>query len=117
VKILIVATASLAAASCATAPGSVEETSGQPQQIAGAEPALATEAPVPTEPVSENDADPNRMVCRTERVTGQLRRERICRTAAEWAAIRESGRAMIGRNQSTGNQWAAGQTQSDTNPH
>lgn len=76
-------------------------------------------APAPTRVVSQGDAgdiDGSDVVCRAERVTGQLRRERICRTVAEWQAIREAGRDTIANRQATGNQWGSG-TQSDTNPH
>ncbi|WP_125184553.1 hypothetical protein [Hyphobacterium indicum] len=99
-RTFLILIAGLALASCAT-------TSEDGDMASNDAPAPA-EAPQETAPAetdtASNDDDPNRMVCRAERVTGQLRRERICRTAAQWAAIQEAGRDAIGRNQATGYQ-------------
>ncbi|GJL98306.1 MAG: hypothetical protein DHS20C06_21230 [Hyphobacterium sp.] len=91
--------AGLALASCATTSDTGNMASNDAPEAA----APARTAPAETN-TAENRDDPNRMVCRAERVTGQMRRERICRTAAQWAAIQEAGRDAIGRNQSTGYQ-------------
>lgn len=104
-RTFLILIAGLALASCAT-------TSEDGDMASNDAPAPA-EAPQETAPAetdtASNDDDPNRMVCRAERVTGQLRRERICRTAAQWAAIQEAGRDAIGRNQATGNQYRSGE--------
>ena len=51
----------------------------------------ATGALADTKPV-----DPEKKVCKTERVTGSLTRvNRICMTAAEWNAIAESTRKTL----------------------
>lgn len=71
----------------------------EPAPVAAAEP---QREPAETETASNDD--PNRVICRAERRTGQLRRERICRTAAEWEAIREAGRDAIANRQTTGYQ-------------
>jgi len=86
-------------ASCAT--------TSETGDVASNDAPAAMETPNETAPAATDTAsndDPNRMVCRAERVTGQMRRERICRTAAAWAAIQEAGRDTISRNQSTGYQ-------------
>lgn len=98
-RTFLILIAGLALASCAT--------TSEDGDMASNEMPAATEASAETAPAETNTAsndDPNRMICRAERVTGQLRRERICRTAAQWAAMQEAGRDAIGRNQSTGYQ-------------
>jgi hypothetical protein len=95
-RAFLIMVAGLALASCAT-------TSDNGDMASNDAPAAVAPAPAETN-TAENRDDPNRMVCRAERVTGQMRRERICRTAAQWAAIQEAGRDAIGRNQSTGYQ-------------
>jgi hypothetical protein len=74
-----------------------------PQATEAAEAAPAETTPEPAR-TAANEDDPNRQICRTERVTGQLRRQRICRTAAQWEAIREAGRNSIGNRQTSGYQ-------------
>lgn len=74
-----------------------------PEAVEAAETNAAEGAPAATR-TAENADDPNRQICRTERVTGQLRRQRICRTAAQWEAIREAGRASIGNRRTSGYQ-------------
>ena len=96
----------MAVASCATTSEdgdmAANETVAPPaSEVAETTPAEANPEPART---AANEDDPNRQVCRTERVTGQLRRQRICRTAAQWEAIREAGRDSIGHRQSTGYQ-------------
>lgn len=98
-RIFLILIAGLALASCAT----TSEDGDMASNDAPA-PAEAPQERAPAETNTASNDDPNRMVCRAERVTGQLRRERICRTAAQWAAIQEAGRDAIGRNQSTGYQ-------------
>lgn len=40
--------------------------------------------------------DPNRMICRTQKVTGsRLKTGKVCMTAAEWAAIKKDTRDTI----------------------
>jgi len=99
-RTFLILIAGLALASCAT--------TSEDGDMASNEAPAPVEAPVETAPAATNTAsntdDPNRMVCRAERVTGQLRRQRICRTAAQWAAMQEAGRDAVSRNQSTGYQ-------------
>lgn len=100
-RVFLIAIAGLAVAACATTSedGDMANARTEPAQVVAAEP---ERAPAETETASNDD--PNRMICRAERVTGQLRRERICRTAAEWDAIREAGRDSIAHRQTTGYQ-------------
>jgi hypothetical protein len=98
-RAFLIMVAGLALASCATTSDNGDMASNDaPEAVVSAQ-----AAPAETN-TAEDREDPNRMVCRAERVTGQMRRERICRTAAQWAAIQEAGRDAIGRNQSTGYQ-------------
>lgn len=98
-RAFLILVAGLALASCATTSDTGDMASNDaPEAVA---PVQAAPAETTT---AENQDDPNRMVCRAERVTGQLRRQRICRSAAEWAAIQEMGRDTVSRNQSTGYQ-------------
>lgn len=104
-RTFLIMVAGLALASCAT----TSETGDMASNSApAATETQAAETPAESAPAATNTAenadDPNRMVCRAERVTGQMRRERICRTAAQWADMQEAGRDAIGRNQSTGYQ-------------
>ena len=106
VRVFLIAVAGLALVSCATTSEDGEMASTDAMEPAATEVTeqAATEpAPAPAQ-TAETEADPNRQVCRTERVTGQLRRQRVCRTAAEWEAIREAGRNSIGSRQTTGYQ-------------
>ena len=106
-RVILLATAGLAVASCtATSEDrNIAMNNTAAREVAEVAPAASPAAPASSvaEPlaVAENDSDPNRVVCRTERVTGQLRRERICRTAARWAEIREAGQASIHGRQSS----------------
>lgn len=73
----------LLAVGCTSAPES-----GQPMKLASAAGAKAA-AP----------GDPNRMVCRKERVVGSNRPEKICMTAAEWQGITERSQEDLTRLQ------------------
>ena len=105
-RVFLIAIAGLALVSCATTSEDGDMASNdtmEPAAPAATEMAAEEPAPAATQ-TAENEADPNRQICRTERVTGQLRRQRICRTAAQWEAIREAGRDSIGSRQTTGYQ-------------
>ncbi|WP_420430885.1 hypothetical protein [Hyphobacterium sp.] len=106
-RVFLIVIAGLAMASCTSTSGIGDMALGNTVAPEAAElvPATSPTAPADSagEPTAaaENESDPNRMVCRTERATGQLRRERICRTAARWAEIREAGQASIHGRQSS----------------
>lgn len=98
-RVFLIAIAGLALVSCATTSEDGDMASNDTMEPAA--PASEEREPAQT---AENESDPNRQICRTERVTGQLRRQRICRTAAQWEAIREAGRESVGSRQTTGYQ-------------
>lgn len=99
-RAFLIAVAGLALASCATTSEDGDMASNNDQPAA---PAQEQRAPAATNTAS-NDDDPSQIICRSERPTGQLRRERICRTRAEWDAIREAGQESMRSRQSTGYQ-------------
>lgn len=60
--------------------------------------ALAQGASAPARSGPNND--PNQIVCRTQqRIGSRLDRNRVCRTRAEWAQIREQERQVVERVQ------------------
>ncbi|WP_420430884.1 hypothetical protein [Hyphobacterium sp.] len=105
-RVFLIAVGGLALVSCATTSedGDMASNEAAAPSIAESTETTPANAPAQDTQTAANESDPNRQVCRTERVTGQLRRQRICRTAAQWEAIREAGRNSIGHRQSTGYQ-------------
>lgn len=87
-KLLAAAAALVLVAACAT---STTDNSGEMVEVVSAETRM-----------THNDledmgiTDPDRMVCRNERVTGTIRPKRVCMTAGEWARAREAGRDAAG---------------------
>jgi hypothetical protein len=71
-------------------------------------PALAQPAPAAAQPVAGQPVkDPNRMICeREEEIGTRLGARKICRTAAEWDAMRRANREQVDnwqrQNTSTG---------------
>ena len=64
--------------------------------------AAMAQGPAPTTATAKAGAseDPNEMVCRREQEIGsRLNSRRVCRTRAEWAAIREQTRQVVNRIQ------------------
>jgi hypothetical protein len=79
-KLTVLATALLLAATAATAAPPADETA--PAEQAMASPAAATNAQAAADPADE------KKICRTERATGSLtRRTRVCMTAAQWREV------------------------------
>ncbi|MEE2525575.1 hypothetical protein V0U79_04295 [Hyphobacterium sp. HN65] len=104
-RVFLIAIAGLALVSCATTSEDGDMASNDAMEPAApAATQMAAEEPATPARSAENEPDPNREICRTERVTGQLRRQRICRTAAQWEAIREAGRDSVGSRQTSGYQ-------------
>ncbi len=95
-KTLAVILMTLALAACASVEEPARADMTQPASPAASQVAEADEAREAPDP-----DDPDQIICRIERVTGQLRREQICRTSAEWRAIRESGRDTLHGRQAT----------------
>ncbi len=45
---------------------------------------------------NEDVGDPNRMICRTQKVTGsRLKQGKLCMTAQEWAAAKQDSRQTL----------------------
>ncbi len=79
------------------------------QQAAQGQPAAEQRAVPPEQrapeapPTSEEEDDRQRMVCRTQPVTGSLtRRNRICQTAAEWQSLERRTGQQVGNLQRGG---------------
>lgn len=49
------------------------------------------------EAAASSQASDQRLVCRRDHVVGSLRPVRVCRTASEWAALRDQSREMAER--------------------
>ena len=70
-------------------------------QAAASEPAQAVETPPQQTEMAAPQPEPERerMVCRTENETGsRVRRQRVCRTEAEAAAVRRTWGDLINRS-------------------
>jgi len=60
----------------------------------------------PAATVKPASGDPNRLICVTEDVTGsRLNSKRICHTASEWEAYRQTVRSSVDRAQSQNAAW------------
>ena len=100
-KTAIISAAILAAfgvSACATAPASAPQAEAAPATTAKTE-MPATDATMTDAKVAETSSDPNREVCRREAVTGSRFKKKICRTAAEWEALREAAKETTGEFQ------------------
>jgi hypothetical protein len=74
--------------------------------LAGAEPAAsgdavkATTSPAPAAAKAAKRSDGDRMVCKSQPVTGTRFAKRVCRTAAEWTALSAESRQVLENQQS-----------------
>lgn len=57
---------------------------------------LAANGPTATPAADKKAAkDPNEVVCKREKVSGSNMKQRVCMTAAQWEARRETDREMV----------------------
>jgi hypothetical protein len=56
---------------------------------------LAANGPSATPADAKKAKDPNEMVCKREKVSGSNMKQRVCMTAGQWEARRETDREMV----------------------
>jgi len=103
-RFIIIMSSALLVSACATT--SNDDMAAAPQ--AGSQSNGQSDAPIDGPRIVEQGqierVESDDVVCRIDTPTGTRMRERICRTRAEWDAIREAGQERIRHRQSTGNQ-------------
>ena len=63
--------------------------------------AMLSSAAVAEKYENQNKGDPDRVICRTQEVTGsRLKREKLCLTASQWAEQKANNREVIEKAQS-----------------
>ena len=99
-RFIILMSSAVLVSACATTSNDDITTAPQVEAQSGA----STDGPRIVEQGQIERVESDDVVCRIDTPTGTRMRERICRTRAEWDAIREAGQERIRHRQSTGNQ-------------